>query len=307
MSNNYVQLELKGSIPDDDGIYEVYRDDIYIGSLDNKKLIDTNVMEKQTYTYKIIGKKERSDVEKEEVQKYIKEHNIIIDAIQLKELYQKPYEMIRVVNVPSSLDETIEQLTLEPLVSATPLYVFRYKTFIPDCMVSALSIVQGLAGYQFGGDCRGFSFNETEKYRTYVESPISFTGTGSSLDTTGRFVGWTYLYNGSGTLVESRRASNSGIVYSNITKSYNQLSYTLTHGVAIPFGNAPEINYKYTVTMNRGGSFVVEGSRDQAPNHEFYVYSPTNDIWSRTLIQATNKGFEYLFPIYPNATFKISY
>ena len=300
INSTEVKIELQGYIPDDDGILELYRDGTYIGSLDDRSFIDTDIESDITYDYKVVGKVGISQNEKDEINKYIIENELTFSDEELEEIYQKPFELTRIVTIPSGIEDQFKQLTIQPLSTTTPAFVLRYKTFIPDCKVDALSLVQGLAGYKFGGDCRGFSFSDTTNYRTWVESLVRFTSTSSSLDTTGRFVGWTNLYNSKGALVESRRASNSGIVYSNISKTSSKLTYTLTHGVTIPFGVAPEINYKYTASVYKSGSYSISGTRDQAPSHEFYIFSPSKTISQRTIFTGTNKGFQYLLPIYSN-------
>lgn len=80
----------------------------------------------------------------------------------------------------------------------------------------------------------------------------------------------------------------------------------MNHGVGIPFGVTPDINYNYNLTINRNSSFTVQGERDQASNHEFYVYQVNTDMRA-TLFQAKNKGFEYLVPVMRNASFKIQF
>jgi len=302
-NNNEVVLELQGYIPDDNEIYEVYRDDVYLGVLENDSFVDKQVESGQTYSYKVVGNKEISDSDKKEIDQYIKENNLEVNFFQLQSLYQKPFEMYRVVDIPKDISAKLNEFQT---MSSNTKYTFRYKTFIPDSKVRAASIMHGLAGWQFGGDNRGFSFTATEQSRTWVETPITFLPApyNSSIDTTHKYIGMTYLYDSNGNLREARRASSAGIKYKNIVRSNGSLSYSIEHGVAIPFGLAPEINYQYDATINRQGSYLVVGDRDQAPSHEFHVYQGNSSMGIR-LFQASNKGFEYLFPPMPNATFRI--
>jgi hypothetical protein len=302
-----VQLTLTGNIPDDDQKYEVYRNSEYIGILKGSEFIDKDIKPGETYNYKIVGKTEISEEQKEEIKKYAEENNLSLSKEEMQEMFQKPYEVHRIVKIPElDLNKNLEKMDEMASYNYSYTYVFRYKTFIPDCKVPAYSLVHGLAGYEFGGDCRGFSF-DSEKYRTWVETPITFSNGSSSIDTTGRFIGWTYLYDSNGNLVESRRANPDGIQYSSISKSASKVSYHINHDVAIPFGLAPAINYQYDATVYSNGSFTITGSRDQAPSHEFYVYAPNTDLPILTLFQASNKGFSYLWPPAPSAEIKEVY
>jgi hypothetical protein len=307
ISNNEVVLELSGEIPDDDKKYEIYKDGNLIGKLEDNKYVDKDITPGKTYTYNIVGKTEISESEKSKIDAFLSEKGIVVSENEKKEMYQKPYEITRVITIPDSISGRLKKITELSASSYQYTYVFRYKTFIPLCRVPALSMWQGwLLDYDFGGDCRGFDF-DSDKYRTKVETPIYFTDGHTILDTNGRFVSPSSIYDSNGNLIETRQADRDGIKYKNISLSADKVSFTLDHGVAVPFGLAPEINYTYDLEIYKNGSFVIEGERDQAPSHELYAYMPNTDAPILTLIQGEHKGFDYLFPPYPNATFKKQY
>lgn len=184
-------------------------------------------------------------------------------------------------------------------------YMFRYMTFIADKEVPAKSLPLGyLKRGTFEGDNRGFNFN-AKTYRTWVEKPVIFSNSskGNRIETNHKKVGLSVLYKSDGGIM-TKRASSSGIKYSNIKTSSNKITYIMNHEVGIPFGVAPEINYEYDATVYKSGQFKFVGSRDQAPHHEFYGYMANTESNILKLIQKKNKSFNYLILVYPNADIK---
>lgn len=95
-------------------------------------------------------------------------------------------------------------------------------------------------------------------------------------------------------------------------KSYYYRPYEYIKVIKIPeknkmntSGYTPSINYRAGIVVYKNGRITVSGSRDQAPSHEMYAYIPYTDI-SITLFKASNKGFEYLFPVAPSARMSIN-
>ncbi|MEM5014618.1 DUF3238 domain-containing protein [Niallia taxi] len=302
IESDMVKLKINGTIPDDDNQYEVLKDNNYIADLkDSNTFVDSDIEPGQTYNYTFIGKTRLSEEEISAIKKEYEEKNIELTKEIEDMAFYKPYEFHRIVKVPSLVEKKAIMLKA---VSYKYQYNFRYKTFIPDAKVPAMSIFQGLAGYDFEGDNRGFSFS-SNKYRTLTEAKVTFTNSGSSVSLS-KDVGWSSLLKPNGAIKEQRKASTDDMKLTKTSSSTSKITFKITHSGTIPFGVAPAIDYTYNATVYKDGGFNITGTRDQAPSHEFYAYSPNSDLPILTLFQSKNKGFQYLLPPMANAEIKES-
>lgn len=84
VNDNEVLLELQGDIPYNNGVYEVYRDNIYLDSFEGNSFVDNEVEYGKTYEYKVLSRTELKEVEKQEIENYLKEQNIQLTDSQHK-------------------------------------------------------------------------------------------------------------------------------------------------------------------------------------------------------------------------------
>lgn len=304
-TSNSIELFLRGLLPDDDQIFELYRADEYIGTYDPTYTFiheDLGLQNNTNYTYKIVGKTKLSEGDIQSIIEKLNQSGIEPTPEEIEEFSYKPYEISKAITTLKA-DGTID-LPYDPTATYYDIdYGFRYKTFIPNEFVPALSVVQGLAGYQFEGDNRSFSFT-SNKYRTKTDAIVNFTN-GASRVSFSKDVGWSHLYDSQGNLKEARLEPDTGLKISTTSSTSEKISFKVTHSCKIPFGVSPAIDYYYNATVYKDGSFNITGSRDQAPSHEFYSYNPNSTSYT-TLFKASNKGFNYLLPVMPDASIKVS-
>ncbi|MFD2683245.1 DUF3238 domain-containing protein [Bacillus seohaeanensis] len=307
VNSDNIFLKLRNSIIDEhDGKVEIYKNNKLVSTTTEKNYTDTDVLEGKTYNYRFVLRKKLSNVEIEKAKQYLNENNIEITPEIKEEVFYEPYEYTKVVTVPE--DSQITTFWSPPADPAANQIGFMYRTFIPNKFVPARSLVDGwTSGYQFGGDNRGFSFNGGTA-RTTAEAVVTFTSSSSKLNTR-KEIASSHLYNSSGRLLESSPGKGS-ITFDRGLTNKDQLFFRIDHSAAVGFSDAPQwitpdIDYTVGINAYRDGSISASGTRDQAPNHEFYIYSPYSSFIV-PLFQATNKGFSYLAPIFPNASINIS-
>lgn len=305
ISTDSVSLSLRNSIADEhDGLVEIYKNDKLLTTTYDKNYTDTDVIEGETYNYKFVLRKKLPDVDIEKAKQYLNENNIEITPEIEEEVYYEPYEYIKIVTVPKF---EISLFWQPPAAPGSNQLGFMYRTFIPDAKAPAGSLVEGWTkGYEFGGDNRGFCFN-CGTARTTAEAVVSFTSTSSSLATRKNIAAST-LYDANGKFLKTSPGKGT-IDITKGTNSKSQLYFRIVHDAEVGFSDfgflVPSINYTVGIVAYSDGTFSASGTRDQAPSHEFYVYWPYSE-GVFPIFQASNKGFEYLSPVFPNATISVS-
>lgn len=293
-----VTISWEGSVPDDDGIYEVYRDGTYIGTTNKNEYKDNNIEKNKEYNYEIIGKIKFTEEEIKSLKKAYKEKNLDFNVSE-EDLYH--------TNTINRLIKT-NDFKVQPLAAVAPTsYTMRYTTFIPDEYVPNPFTGGGFTGLTyFGGDNRKYSVN-SNKFRTRSDVKIIWNGSTPTVNLDKK-VHSTFLYDYSYRPIWVGTAPDTGIKLSNVVANSTRVSYQIKHDVGIPFGDAmsPDITYSYTATVFKNSSYNVAGQHDQAPSHEMYIFIPNSDISNR-LHAFANKGFKYLWPHEPNHRFNASY
>lgn len=322
------------SIPDDDGIYQVYRDGKLINNVKSNTFIDESVEKGKTYNYEVVAKKEVSDEEKRKIDEKLKEQKVDLSSVNKEEIYNEEKSVGKIVEILDEISENeLKSLSIpkalqapkQPMKSSNKevaralpdlgsgyqAYMFRYTTFIPYASVdnpnTAHETVLGEYGTRLKGDGRGYD-PYSPKYRTQVDAYTDFRS-GSKFSAQRR-VGESVLYSANGNVRLRDTASNSGIqANSNIVNS-SRIVWNVSHDVAVPFHfTYPNITYAYEGTAYKNGSFRLSGSHDKAPNHEIYGVNAYTDLPPVTIYRfgvSSEDDFKYLIPGYPQKFFDVS-
>jgi hypothetical protein len=303
VGEKYVKIDWP-DIPDEDSIYEVYRNETLIGETKTSEYLDKTVEPNKLYTYKIVAKNKVSEEELARIKEEAKKYNITLTPELEKEISYKSYYLIRLVKTldDTSIDNLKEGATLFATTSTTN-YTLRYTTFIPTA--TAPNPFGVFTGSYFKGDNRGFD-PFSNKYRTRSDITVGWGSAGQSL-APNYYTQKTILYDKNGNVISEKQASTDGMKVSNVSLGSTKISYKFNHDVGIPIYDqvTPDITYYYNATVYKNGSLTVSGEHDQAPSHELYIMIPNSDFYG-TIFQHANQGFEYLFPFYPNKIFNVS-
>ncbi|MBP3040983.1 DUF3238 domain-containing protein [Bacillaceae bacterium Marseille-Q3522] len=324
IGKDFVTLEWE-PIPDDDEIYEIYRDGKLIDKVATTKYTDFTVKNGQDHLYEIVASKEVSIKQKTEIKEQLKKNNIDFSKIDKEFLFNEVKTVGKVV-------ETVEEISEEELVSIdvseefveapiqtlgipdagteVPAYLFRYQTFIPFASVDNPNqyheTLIGEYGTRLKGDNRGFDPFSNE-YRTRVDVYANWWYPDLYAD---RLVGESVLYDSDGNVLLRDTASNSGIRVTKDLVSSTKMMWRVNHDVGVPFDPSyPNITYYYEGTVYKNGTFSLRGSHDKAPNHEIYAGNAFTDIrpiTAYTFAIGSTMDFIYLAPGTPQKYFEVS-
>lgn len=314
VSQTQVHWEWTGTIPDSDGLYEVYRDDKKIGETQMPCFNDNSPIIGKDATYKVVGK----------VRIVLQDQiNYLESKGESKEsdgYYYKYYEALSQTNIPepevfsvASIKSFNTQSITSDIYDINYRYEeeLKYMTFIPFDRVPALSVPgSAITGGEFGGDNRSFNYDAQDgDYRTRTISRVIFEGidrynpdTGvlenvsstSTLKPLEKDVSPSHWYWLGMEKVDT--ADSKDVKQTLVEKTPNYIIYYVTHSVGIPFGLAPAVDYWYVASFNKWGTGSVSGAHDQAPSHELYYTAVDTDIPIKTIIKHEHKGFSYLLP-----------
>ncbi|MFJ9301985.1 S-layer homology domain-containing protein [Bacillus toyonensis] len=287
ISQDKIEQKWYGKIPDDEGTYDIYRNDVKIGETQSPCFIDTAVTPGIPYFYKIVGKTKITDPQK------------LKDAIDKgipKENDGNYYNYFEVGNESKIFKLEEEYYFASPLMARSSYmyqFEFLYKTFIPDARISGITTdIPFGKGSSFHGDNRTFSYS-SEAYRTKTRVLAQFVDGTSKAELLEKKVGQSILYK-PGQNPISDTASNSGISLKTIYSSRDSLVFTVNHEVGIPFKafglSPPAINYWYVASLNMDGDHSVTGRHDLAPSHELYLTRPYTDRKMITMVRDESRG-----------------
>jgi hypothetical protein len=94
VGNNFVEISWP-YIPDQDGIYEIFRNGVLIDTTKNNSYIDTTVEPNQIYNYRVQVKNSLSLSEKSKREEELKKHNVNIEQLteeQKNDVYTKAFD-----------------------------------------------------------------------------------------------------------------------------------------------------------------------------------------------------------------------
>ncbi|WP_146076181.1 hypothetical protein [Rathayibacter rathayi] len=260
--------------------YSVLRDGDEIGSSTDGKFTDSSLQPGLSYDYLLEGEADKLG-------------NVASRSLTVRTLGENA----------NRSDQVLQPLGYQPYTTA-----YDYKTFIPNDKVNnfAAQLGCGLGSDEFfKGDNRNFigpgagAPYRTPSYRTQMFLNVNWDNTAPYDLTYVKSVGPTRKLNSSGDVIETRTASDAGMVFQNPTRSGNLVTFGVSHEVGDPFCVAGAVRYSLTwVKIYRSGSVSIEGSRQPVPSHEAYArFSSSNgsESW-KTLYQATGTNFNCLLP-----------
>ncbi|QWG33345.1 DUF3238 domain-containing protein [Bacillus mycoides] len=319
-----------GNIPNDTGLYEVYKDGNLVGTTTKTEFTDKmstmysqpiqkaagNFSQKVYYDIKTV-KQLPQQVISEREQK-LKDAGITLNESQKEEIKCEVKNASTYIEKDYAFSSRAENVAASSIQRASGSYSagykFRYQTFIPYKSVEAPWQVK--AAYKsFHGDGRGFAY-DTNKFRTRLDVTVmwqhdqtkwlNIMPTINAEPDTGITRGVPQL----GILPKEGQAPKSDMQMSLHSKSYGNVQFGMRTASANPLvPGAPDIDAYAFVTLNRNGSGATAGYHDQAPSHEFYKilhtpYAP--DINPATLHKRSisdSLGFDALWPWKPKVEF----
>ncbi|MDQ0887920.1 hypothetical protein QFZ81_003008 [Paenibacillus sp. V4I9] len=319
-SSNSVTLNWP-EIPDDDNVYEVYRDGSHIASVSGRQFSDQDVTPSTKYRYNVIGKKKLNVEDINKIKKDSKYNNA--NAVSDEELLklENTFEAIKFVktldsNLQSNLEENRLKESNVVSFSSVPYFSFRYMTFIPDYRVAN----PFSSGTYFLGNNRSYDVLSNE-YKTLQNIDVTFDQPYYSTYGHRTGTGVTHVVDANNNPISSKTANctSSNGAYDLYLLSPNSYGTDLKQFGAggdcgLPYYDSisPDITYYYDAWMERDGDWRVKGSHDKAPSHEFYLYDRSLGYYI-TIFQhdAARKAngdvdFAALAPPYPSWTFDIS-
>lgn len=326
INKNNVVIEW-GNLEDDDGIYELYRDDVKIADVRGNIFTDNKIKKGSSYRYKIIAEKAISESKKKSIQE-----ELIKEGFKLKDIPSSAYidrkTITKDVSTLTKLDKKeilkrdltsdLTKLT-SPKAGTLDSYIFRYTTFIPMKYVNNKNWLAGDAGTYLKGDgssnvkanWRKFDFFNNS-FRTRVDVNPEWINSTGGFYFDKPIVSQSVLYETSSAIgkscgskgVRCATASNSGI---KVIKEYVNSSYIewrVEHSASVPFGvSYPGIDYRYDARIYKNGNVIATGNHDRAPNHEVYLAKAYTDLPYLKLHTFSISGegdFYNLFPPVPN-------
>jgi hypothetical protein len=191
----------------------------------------------------------------------------------------------------------------------------RYTTFIADRYVeNPVPYALRLTGDDweeeveyFGGDNRDFAVVHS-RYRTQINIEADFTDEDIDLD---KDVGTSKFYDENKNLIQTAKASASGIKMISDDITQDEAYFRIDHEVGIPYledsdeFTPPAIDYEFTAYLYReDGEFEIDGWHDGAPSHEMYI--SFDDYAYDELFTHDLYDFWYLFSVTPKYYFDIS-
>lgn len=306
-NNERLMLSWNG-IPSEDGIFEVYKNEEYLTTVNDNTFIDYDIREDEIYTYSIKGYKKIPD-------KVIAEKK---DDIQ-KQLGKKltPKEEDIVFNEPKIVSATI-RISDEGVIKTQELknqdisqnkinlpngygYLLRYTTFIPFEHVKN-PWCNAICLYKFfGGDGENRGFDAwSSKFRTRLDTYVTWDYSGKPQGVTASpQTGITHGYDGNLNLIGSAKApaiEDHKVWATEIGDGW--IYHRGSVSSSIPLTAAPAIDAFHYSKVWENGRSEFYGVHDQAPSHEFYIIAYPGDF-SLPIHQSNHLGFEYLLPVMP--------
>ncbi|MCM3165161.1 DUF3238 domain-containing protein, partial [Metabacillus litoralis] len=317
-TTNFVKLKWSNII-DDDGFYEIYRDEKKIGETNGLTFIDKNVKEGQRYRYEVLAQVEVDETKKNQIDLELKENKLDLTEEQKRELYQSRGVMTKIVDIPIKNSDELkgttnffgEKVTKDSNNDVSTLalpkseeYAFIYRTFIPQ-----KSVMDPYSAYWLAGDNRSGFDPYSNKFRTESNVNVGFwmpymthfpeTGQSHKCYTSACVAPYAW----------TKQASTDGIKLTKDLVTTTKMQWRVNHDVGIPFSSMyPNINYYYNATLTKS-SLSITGSHDKAPAHEFYMF-PASGSTSYVTIERwwvdSSWDFGMLMPGAPQDYFNFS-
>lgn len=270
-------------LPDNDKIYEIYKDDKKIAETRKQSYTDNDVKPNQEYRYDLKVKNELSASAK----KKLKDEAALKNVTLTKEDYMYEGIISTIVATPTNNEDSLTtDEVMDPLTKAeestgigtravpnSQEFTFNYRTFIPYVSVKNLN---PFSGYSYlKGDNRSSFLAYTDKFRT--ESSVYALFNNPPALTLWRTVNPTFVCKEAACTTKPKEAGTAnpnGMKINKYKVEKNNLRWAVDHSIGIPLGaEYPNIDYYYLAVLTPK-SFSVSGDHDKAPNHEFWMNYP---------------------------------
>jgi hypothetical protein len=312
VSKHQIKLAIRGLVPSDDNIFQVYRDDQLIGTMTNYSFSDRQIQPGKIYDYSIRTAKSIPQQEIEQRKQIL--HEMYPDADNetlqtLDDIFGCSRSNYR---LEKSNVETIEaiQLFRNASVQASNKngpYYLRYITFIPwQYIENPLYWVPGVDTKYFNGNNRGFKattvIEERLKYKTWAEVKADFSKkkVGSSVRV-GPTIG--YDKNKKEIWRETADYHCMKLTAKDLSKS-DRYTWSFYHGCGMPWPGwvgqlPPDIDYLYDAKVSKNGNWEVKGIHDECPSHEVYIAREGNQGKEKSwaIIHRATSSKEFVWPI----------
>jgi hypothetical protein len=286
VSKHQIKLTIRGLVPSNDDILQVYRDEQWIGTMKNRSFIDLQIQPGKIYDYSVRTAKEIPQKEIEQRRQYIHKMYLGTDNETLKTLDDLFGCSRSNYRLGKSHVETIEAIQLLRNENASVQasnkygpYYLRYITFIPWAYIeNPLYWVPGVDTKYFNGNNRGFkattTIEEKHKYKTWAEVKADFANkkVGSSVRV-GPTIG--YDKNKKKLWEDTADYHCMELTKKDLSKA-DRYTWSFYHGCGMPWpgwaGNLPpDIDYLYDAKVWKNGNWEVRGIHDECPSHEVYI------------------------------------
>ncbi len=273
-------------LPDEDNIYEIFRDDVKIAETSDLQYVDRNVESGMEYYYTLKITNVASDELAKKVRSIAKKENkkVTNDALEydgtISTILSVPTVEEKSLTEDPVLDEILNEgsTILDGKVSPMALpnsntFSFDYRTYIPMASVPNPSPIEKGKYPHLQGDNRTGPLPTSLKYRT--QSSVTANLSAGSLAFYPKVSDTHYCSVAScASPIYLGTASTNGIVFTKAKAATNNLVWKMKHAVGIPKITAPAINYEYAVTLTNT-KLKANGYHDKAPSHEFYLTYPS--------------------------------
>ncbi|WP_318616205.1 DUF3238 domain-containing protein [Sporosarcina sp. YIM B06819] len=272
--------------------YDVFRNDMYLTTVNNNCYVDRDISLDETYRYTIRSKRTLAQSEDRfNVSKSIfsTAFGLVNPASSKEKAAVEVFEMSKWIAKPRELLVPVQDRIRRPNVDR---WQFRYTTFLADRWVTNPNVLAW--NHYFKGDDRGFDVHG-EGFRTRVHIELAYDQIGTPLTFT-KAVGPTIAYNRLKQFREQATASHEGIVLKRLDHKQEESGFFITHAVGNPLTPAPKIDYEVQAVLRQDGTFDMTGYHDQAPHHEVYMIRGEGNEWL-PIHQAESKGLAWMSPV----------
>jgi hypothetical protein len=263
--------------------FEVYKDDVLIGTSKNGTFTATGLIPATKYSFEMRGTVKDSSG----------------TAIPSRKLIN--------ITTYSAIPSAVSQRMMSPQTYQLYSTAFVHKTFIPDATVPAWMCNYADSSYSFKGDNRTYVTptwlepDEAPNYRTMMFANVNWDNPSPYTVVTTKGVGQSVtLHNGS--VYQATYASMSNMLFTDVQAGGSYAQVRFDHTASNPHCKIWDVNYGGAIKYNelvmfyRGGMVDVEGWRSPVPAHEGYARfddAAGNETWT-TMFRKSNTGFQCL-------------
>lgn len=335
VGSDHIKIIWSG-IPDEDGVYDIYRNGDKIDTVKGDTYVDENINKNEVYQYNVIGRKKLPAEEINKIKKALGQKEKSISKKQEEKLfYEKKvagtiirFSTKNAVEFRFDKENQKGKKIDKPSISSMnwpvdPGYWLRYSAFIPmDKEPNPYCEMLGWCEYEeFSGDNRGFDLMGTSfraRTDTFITYNVNDSGDITPNDIefypqTGETIGYR-----NGEPVEIGKAAESDMEIRNIEYGDNYVYHRMFMASQNPllegweYPLTPDIDAFYYAKVFQDGRGEFYGVHDQAPSHEFYFvlyWGAGSDFWEEDIVEVHTQehvDFEYLFPFMPKTEFDIT-